>query len=197
MISLTGLILLSLIVLSAFVAVRILNRTMKDKGFKVNGTLNIAVILTVTVALCAIGDSYTWILKGIIFALILLYASVQDRTNREADDCLFVMILLLCLCNASRLSIPSMLGGFCITFVPMLAMTVLCSKGFGGADIKIAGASGFMLGAAGGAIGLVAGLLLAVAFNLIYNKVKGRDNSNSFPMLPFLSAGLMLGYFIY
>ncbi len=196
MISLCDIILLSLIVLSALIAVRILNRAMKDKGFKVNERLNTAVILIVTLALCTFGISIAWIVKGIAFALILLYASVQDRTNREADNCLFVMILLLCLCNASRLSLSSMLGGFGITFVPTLAMTVLCTKGFGGADIKIAGASGLMLGFAGGAVGYIAGLLFSVIFNLIYNKVKGRDNSNSFPMLPFLSAGLMLGYFI-
>ena len=76
-------------------------------------------------------------------------------------------------------------------------MTILCKNGFGGADIKIAGASGLMLGFMGGSIGYLIGLLFAVVFNLIYNKVKGRSNEIAFPMLPFLSCGLMLGYFIF
>ena len=46
-------------------------------------------------------------------------------------------------------------------------------------------------------IGYLIGLLFAVVFNLIYNKVKGRSNEIAFPLLPFLSCGLMLGYFIF
>lgn len=87
-----------------------------------------------------------------------------------------------------------MLGGGIIAFVPTLSMTILCKNGFGGADIKLAGASGLMLGFMGGSIGYLIGLLFAVVFNLIYNKVKGRSNEIAFPMLPFLSCGLMLGY---
>ena len=90
-----------------------------------------------------------------------------------------------------------MLGGGIIAFVPTLAMTILCKNGFGGADIKLAGASGLMLGFMGGSIGYLIGLLFAVVFNLIYNKVKGRSNEIAFPLLPFLSGGLMLGYFIF
>ena len=164
---------------------------------RVNNLLNVLVVLTVSTALCLVGTSVAWILKGVAFALILLYASVEDFTKREADDCLWVMILLLCITNASGLSLWSMLGGGIIAFVPTLAMTILCKNGFGGADIKIAGASGLMLGFMGGSIGYLIGLLFAVVFNLIYNKVKGRSNEIAFPMLPFLSCGLMLGYFIF
>ena len=197
MISLGEFILLSLIVVSAVLATVYLNRKLKEKGYRVNNLLNVLVVLTVSTALSLVGTSVAWILKGVAFALILLYASVEDFTKREADDCLWVMILLLCITNASGLSLWSMLGGGIIAFVPTLAMTILCKNGFGGADIKIAGASGLMLGFMGGSIGYLIGLLFAVVFNLIYNKVKGRSNEIAFPMLPFLSCGLMLGYFIF
>ena len=89
---------------------------------RVNNLLNVLVVLTVSTALCLVGTSVAWILKGVAFALILLYASVEDFTKREADDCLWVMILLLCITNASGLSLWSMLGGGIIAFVPTLAM---------------------------------------------------------------------------
>ena len=210
MFSLGEFILTSLIVLSAVLATVYLNRKLKEKGYKVNNLLNVLAVLAVSTALCLVGTSVAWILKGVAFALILLYASVEDFTKREADDCLWVMILLLCITNASGLSLWSMLGGGIIAFVelkrpgakiiafvPTLAMTILCKNGFGGADIKIAGASGLMLGFMSGSIGYLIGLLFAVVFNLIYNKVKGRSNEIAFPMLPFLSCGLMLGYFIF
>lgn len=134
MISLGEFILLSLIVLSAVLATVYLNRKLKEKGYRVNNLLNVLVVLTVSTALCLVGTSVAWILKGVAFALILLYASVEDFTKREADDCLWVMILLLCITNASGLSLWSMLGGGIIAFVPTLAMTILCKNGFGGAD---------------------------------------------------------------
>ena len=162
MISLGEFILLSLIVVSAVLATVYLNRKLKEKGYKVNNLLNVLAVLAVSTALCLVGTSVAWILKGVAFALILLYASVEDFTKREADDYLWVMILLLCITNASGLSLWSMLGGGIIAFVPTLAMTILCKNGFGGADIKIAGASGLMLGFMGGSIGYLIGLLFAV-----------------------------------
>lgn len=189
--------LLSLVVCSAVLATVLLNRVMKNKGYKVNDLLNILVIFAVSTVLCVVGLNMAWILKGIAFALILLYASVEDYSKREADDFLWVMILLLAITNASHLSVLSMLGGGLIAFAPTLAMTILCKNGFGGADIKIAGASGLMLGFMGGSIGYAVGLLFAVVFQVVYNKVKDRSYKKSFPMLPFLSCGLMLGYFIF
>ena len=187
MISLGEFILLSLIVVSAVLATVYLNRKLKEKGYKVNNLLNVLAVLAVSTALCLVGTSVAWILKGVAFALILLYASVEDFTKREADDCLWVMILLLCITNASGLSLWSMLGGGIIAFVPTLAMTILCKNGFGGADIKLAGASGLMLGFMGGSIGYLIGLLfsfleMCVCYGVSY-VVAGRTSSGKTTLL--------------
>ena len=71
MISLGEFILLSLIVLSAVLATVYLNRKLKEKGYRVNNLLNVLVVLTVSTALCLVGTSVAWILKGVAFALIL------------------------------------------------------------------------------------------------------------------------------
>ncbi len=198
MITTHNFIVLSLIVCATLGVTYLLTRVMQGKGYKVNTLLNILLMLAISTVLVLVGSSFSWILKGIAFALILLYASCEDYSKREADDFLWVMILLLCICNASSLSLWSMLGGVFVTFVPTFAIAILGRVGgIGGADIKIAGACGLMLGFMGGSIGYAVGLLSAVLFNIIYNKVKHRKNSKSFPMLPFLSIGFMLGYFIF
>lgn len=68
--------------------------------------------------------------------------------------------------------------------------------GIGGADIKLSTAAALSLGFYGGAIGYMIGLVFAIVFQTIYNKVKKQSNKKAFPLLPFLSTGLMIGYFI-
>lgn len=197
MITLFEFIMLSLLLGCTLLGTWELDRVMKGKGYKVNNTANLLIMTVVTTALILFGGFSAWTVKGIALALILLYASVQDITERKMDDFLWIMILLLCIGNASNLSLLSMLGGAFITFVPTMAFVMLSkSKGIGGADIKMSAACGLCLGFMGGAIGYMIGLLFAVLFNLIYNKVKHRNNKKSFPMLPFLAVGFIIGYFI-
>ena len=48
----------------------------------------------------------------------------------------------------------------------------------------------------GGVIGYMIGLVFAITVQLLTNKAKKRSNNEPFPLLPFLSTGLMIGYFI-
>ena len=70
------------------------------------------------------------------------------------------------------------------------------TKGQGGADFKFSTAAALCLGFYGGVIGYMIGLVFAIVFQTIYNKVKKQSNKEAFPLLPFLSTGLMIGYFI-
>ena len=78
--------------------------------------------------------------------------------------------------------------------LPMLISAVMKEGSIGGADIKLTGASGFLLGLERGLVGLIAGLILAVAINMIYRKVKKLDTKAAFPLVPHLAAGNMLAY---
>lgn len=130
-------------------------------------------------------------------ALILLYASVQDISTREADDFLWVMLLMLSIINFGDISIWSMILGGLIVFIPQMLIATLSKKGsIGGADIKISSAAAVSLGFYGGVIGYMLGLVFAVIFQMTYNRAKKQSNKEPFPLLPFLSTGLMIGYFI-
>ena len=175
----------------------ILSRCMQSRKFKVNALANSFIITVVAVSLFMFGGISVWTVKGIVMALVLLYASVQDISTRKADDSLWIMLLILSLVNFGEHSVLSMILGGLIVFVPQLAIAIFSKNGgIGGADIKISTAAAMCLGFFGGTLGYVIGLAFGIVFQLIYNKVKHRTYKKSFALLPFLSAGLMVGYFI-
>lgn len=176
---------------------QIINVVMKERGFRVNCLSNHLILLLFSTILFLFGGLSVWMVKGIIFAWILLFASVQDLSTREADDFLWVMLLILSLVNFNTGSIVSMLVGALVIFVPQMAIAMFGKiGGIGGADIKISTAAALLLGFWSGIIGYLIGLLFAIVFTLIYNKVKHIENDKSFALMPFLSVGLMIGYLI-
>ena len=185
------------LVLITVVAGGLLNHYMLQRGFAYNLYLTYLFIPVVGVTLYLVGGFTLWTLKGMVMALILLYASVQDVNTHEADDFLWVMLVILSLVNFGDVSIGSMVFGAIAVFVPQMAIAMFSKKGgIGGADIKISTAAALCLGFYGAVIGYMVGLIFAVVFQTIYNKVKKQSNKEAFTLLPFLSTGLMIGYFI-
>ena len=173
------------------------NYYMKKRNFKVYALANYVVMSGISVILYIIGGFTLWTVKGIAIAFVLLYASVQDFSVREADDFLWVMLVILSLVNYGDVGIGSMIFGAIAVFVPQMAIAMFSKKGgIGGADIKLSTAAALSLGFYGGVIGYMIGLVFAIVFQTIYNKVKKQSNKEAFPLLPFLSTGLMIGYFI-
>ena len=185
------------LVLITVVAGGLLNHYMLQRGFAYNLYLTYLFIPVVGVTLYLVGGFTLWTLKGMVMALILLYASVQDVNTHEADDFLWVMLVILSLVNFGDVSIGSMVFGDIEVFVPQMAIAMFAKKGgIGGADIKISTAAALSLGFYGGVIGYMIGLAFGVIYQTIRNKVQNRSNQEPFPLLPFLSTGLMIGYLI-
>ena len=188
---------LALLVIISLGAAAVMNRCMKRRVFRVRAAWNCTVIGGITALLFLTGGMSIWTVKGIVMALILLYASVQDLSTHEADDFLWVMLLMLAFVGIEAGGVRSMVLGGLVVFVPQMAIGIFSKKGgVGGADIKISTAAAVVLGFYGGVIGYMLGLVFAVVFQTIYNRIKKRSNQAPFPLLPFLSTGLMIGYFI-
>ena len=151
------------LVLITVVAGGLLNHYMLQRGFAYNLYLTYLFIPVVGVTLYLVGGFTLWTLKGMVMALILLYASVQDVNTHEADDFLWVMLVILSLVNFGDVSIGSMVFGAIAVFVPQMAIAMFAKKGgIGGADIKISTAAALSLGFYGGVIGYMIGLGLTV-----------------------------------
>ena len=175
----------------------LMNYYMDQRGFAFNPYLTYLLLPAIVVALYLVGGFSMWTVKGIVLALILLYASLQDLSEHQADDFLWVMLVILSLVNFGDIGIGSMIFGAIAVFVPQMAIAMFAKKGgIGGADIKLSTAAALSLGFYGGVIGYMIGLVFAIMVQLLTNKAKKRSNNEPFPLLPFLSTGLMIGYFI-
>lgn len=163
----------------------------KWKGNKAKNIWGFVLISSITAIslFCFFGLSVRAI-QGIIFTHILLVSSYSDLKTRECDDCLSVMILLTAFVGVELTSIPSMFIAAMFTAGIFLLVVLTVSDGIGGADIKLASASVFLLGFQRGIIGLIAGLLLAIIVNSIKSKKSG------FPMIPYLTAAFIPAFFL-
>ena len=175
----------------------LMNYYMVQRGFVFNPYLTYLLLPAIVVALYLVGGFSMWTVKGIVLALILLYASLQDLSEHQADDFLWVMLVILSFVNFGDVGIGSMIFGAVAVFVPQMAIAMFTKKGgIGGADIKLSTAAALSLGFYGGVIGYCIGLIFAITVQLLSNKAKKRSKDEPFPLLPFLSTGLMIGYFI-
>ena len=159
-----------------------------NKGKVITGFILISSLVAIAL-FCFFGLSVKAI-QGIIFSHILLISSYTDIKTSECDDYLSVMILITAFIGIDLTAIPSMFVAAMFTAGMFLLIVVTVSDGIGGADIKIASASVFLLGFHRGIIGLVVGFLLAIIVNSIKSKKLG------FPMIPYLTAAFIPAFFI-
>ena len=155
----------------------LMNYYMDQRGFAFNPYLTYLLLPAIVGALYFVGGFSMWTVKGIVLALILLRASVQDLSERQADEFLWVMLLILALVNYKEVGVTSMLFGALGVFLPQFIVVMFFkTKGQGGADFKFSTAAALCLGFYGGVIGYMIGLVFAIVFQTIYNKVKKQSN---------------------
>jgi len=133
------------------------------------------------------------IIKGVIFAALLIYSAYTDIKRREVDDWLCVSILIVGLIGTG-----GSFGGAVFTALPFLIPAIVKSGSIGGGDIKLMFACGAVLGVWGGIGQTVAALLLAALFSLGILFAKGWKacKKTALPLAPFLCAGGIASYII-
>lgn len=131
--------------------------------------------------------------QAVIFALLLCVASVTDLTKRIVPNWLCLGIAGVSVIGFT----PAKLLGILIA-LPFLLAAVFFG-GMGGGDIKLMAACGLVLGLPKGLLAAMAGLSLMLIYVAIYRivcRVQWREAKKVFPLVPFLSAGCLLAYFI-
>lgn len=136
------------------------------------------------------------LLQGTVLCLALLYASAADIRTREVPDSLPVIIAVAALIGRTPEEIPLMILAAVAVTIPQLAAAVMKPGSYGGADIKIMAAGAFLLGLSRGLAAIMAGLLLAVVCTALVRKIRKQAMKASFALAPYLSAGILLAYFI-
>ena len=138
-----------------------------------------------------------WIIKGILFALLLIVAAIYDLRKREIPDAISFFIVSI---GFISINILEALVGLFMTGIPYLLAAILIKKdiGFsmGGGDIKLMGACGFVLGAPLGTLQSIISLLLALVVGMCVKASNSNSNWNqiSLPLAPFFCVGGILSY---
>lgn len=136
------------------------------------------------------------IIKFLIFLSILIYASIKDIKTHTVDYYTHIFIVTAAFINVSIKELPIMFGAAFLSGLIFLIVYSVCksktdgsSGTIGGGDILFSTACIFFLGK-NGFIGLITGLLIAVAVHL-FPKTK-----REFALIPYLSVGFSAAYFI-
>ena len=130
----------------------------------------------------------------IIYLLILCRVAYTDWQYQKIEPWTHIGILILAgiemMCHIG-IAVKDRLAGAVIIAVPMLLLTVLLKGGFGGGDIKLMAASGFLLGVRMTVYSTAVGIILSgiyVSILLVNGKIGRKDQ---FALGPFLVMGII------
>jgi len=137
------------------------------------------------------------IIKGGLFALLLVLAAVWDIRKREIPDAISLLIMITGLLAIDPWDAFS---GLVMTGLPYFLAAILIHRdnGFsiGGGDIKLMASCGFVLGAPLGAMQSVISLVLAMIAGLCIrlSSESKKLNSITLPLAPFFCVGGIFSY---
>lgn len=134
---------------------------------------------------------------AIVIAAVLVFAFiawVDCQTMEIPDKFHLILIGLACLQISCGESIPleSRGLGTLIISLPMFLTNLLRQDSFGGGDIKMCGAAGFLLGWPQVLAGSLMALMLAGAYGGVSLLLRIKKPKDTFPLGPFLSLGFIV-----
>jgi leader peptidase (prepilin peptidase) / N-methyltransferase len=137
------------------------------------------------------------IMIGAISVFVFI-AWIDYQTMQIPDRCHLILFGLSCLqiCCSESIPLESRGLGLLAISLPMFFANLLRQDSFGGGDIKMCGAAGFLLGAPQVIAGSLMALMLAGVYGGSALLLKIKKPKDSFPLGPFLSIGfiaVMLG----
>lgn len=135
----------------------------------------------------------------LVAALVFFYAAwVDSRTMEIPDRCHLILLGLAMLQILADSGIPLGARGLGLVAVslPMMLVNVVREDSFGGGDIKMCGAAGFLLGAPQMVMGALFALMLAGIYGGYSLVRKRKGPKDSFALGPFLSFGFVTSILI-
>jgi leader peptidase (prepilin peptidase)/N-methyltransferase len=126
-------------------------------------------------------------------ATLVFIAWIDYRTMEIPDWCHLILFGLGCLqiVIGESIVLESRFVGIIAMSLPMFIANLIRQDSFGGGDIKMCGATGFLLGVPQVMIGSMIALLLAGVYGSITLLLRVKKPKDSFPLGPFLSIGFI------
>ncbi len=137
----------------------------------------------------------TWMsLIGMALAADLVVLAMIDLDTMEFDDgfSIFIVILALLAYLIHPTNLMFTLLGMFVISIPMYILAVL-TGGFGGADVKLMGAAGLLLGFPNVIVAFFLGVILG-GIQAIFLLKKGKDKKTMMPFGPHLALGIFIAF---
>jgi leader peptidase (prepilin peptidase) / N-methyltransferase len=127
-----------------------------------------------------------------VFVFVFI-AWIDYRTMEIPDWCHLILFGLGCIQigYGDSIALESRGLGFIAMSLPMFLSNLLRKDSFGGGDIKLCAASGFLLGAPQVVVGSLMALMLAGVYGGIVLLLRIKTPKDVFPLGPFLSLGFI------
>ena len=135
---------------------------------------------------------------NVIYVIILVCVAWQDYKTRIIRNKFHIIIFSLAFVQMLLIPeyrMPDRLIGMLVVSVPMLLLTLLIPGGFGGGDIKLMAASGFLLGTSSILCAMNLAIIAGSIYGIIMLKNRKRDRKDQFAFGPFLAIGLSIATF--
>lgn len=140
------------------------------------------------------------IITMFVIVSILLVISIIDFKMKIIPNRLNVLLLISGIWSSLVFQEVTFLSRFLGVFsvsVPMFILSVLCSGGLGGGDIKLMAASGMLLGIKWNIFAACVGLLLGGLYGFFLLITKRAERKDCFALGPFLCIGIATVFFKY
>ena len=140
-------------------------------------------------------NSYS-LLQVILFVavgVILVILAIKDIKTKEISDYINLAIFfcgIIAIWITPQISLISRLIGIFVVSVPLLLITMLIADAFGGGDIKMMAACGFLLGWKGVIVAACIGIILGGFYGAILLIRKDKKKTEHFAFGPFLAMGV-------
>ncbi len=148
-------------------------------------------VLAVAVALFH-GRSLLSVNIYLISALCLCIAIIDIKRLVIPPSLVIVFIILSIYPILLHQDIMDNIYGFAILTVFFLLMLLIFPGAFGGGDIKLYAAAGFLLGLEMSIVLLEVSLISGALFGVVFALIKGRNFRIKIPFAPFIAAGIII-----
>ncbi len=171
-------------------------KTLMRKFLSTQGSANVPIISALLIAIIALSLCFFnpvtqsillslpfQVIKSILFVIVLMFAAKQDLKELQVSNWYSVALLAIGLIGVN---IDSLIGGaLCYSVFFLVAMLT----NLGGADVKIAGCCGFVLGTLPCLIALLIGLSISLILETITTIIKKDGIKRVYPLVPYIASG--------
>lgn len=133
------------------------------------------------------------VIQTIVLSALFCYISYSDIKTHKADNHLHIMVLIAAMIDIGGNQLPARAVASLTVGGGMLLISLIPGIVLGGADFKFSAVCAFLMSPEFYIFGICLGLFLALISNSPFIR---KGAAQSYPLLPYLSLGMMLAFLI-